>query len=370
MINFNKNSLNQRLHTIFSYALDKGVFPGAAVGISLWNGNQYQRKIDHYGLAQIYPQKIKLTSVTAFDLASLTKPLATVPALLALMNKGQLNWETNLKYIFPGEIGEDKADITIKQLMNHCSGLPSHRDYFKELLTLPDNKKKSLFTWIVQEKLQYQPGSDWLYSDLGFLLLGYIIEKISARNLAEYIKEEIYRPIKLQDSLFFSDQEPKEQIYAATEICPWTGQILSGMVHDDNCRALGGVAGHAGLFGTIEGVLQWCEYLLSQLKERKTHPAFANELLKKAVKKEQNSNWTPGFDTPSPTDSSSGRFLSSSAFGHLGFTGTSFWIDPQKELIIVLLTNRVHPSRQNELIRQFRPLFHDTILQSLYGYKK
>jgi len=369
VINFNKNSLNQRLHTIFSYALDKAVFPGAAVGISLWNGNQYQRKIDHYGLARMYPQNRKLTPATAFDLASLTKPLATVPALLSLMAKGQLNWEMNLSQIFPGEIGEDKADITIKQLMTHGAGLPSHKDYFKKLITFRDNKKKALFSWIIQEKLQYQPGRDCLYSDLGFLLLGYIIEKISGKNLAEYITEEIYRPINLQDSLFYIDHEPQDQMYAATEICPWTGQILSGRVHDDNCRALGGVAGHAGLFGTIEGVLQWCEYLLSQLKERCTHPAFTNELLKKAVNKEPNSAWTPGFDTPSPSGSSSGRFLSPSAFGHLGFTGTSFWIDPQKELIIILLTNRVHPSRHNELIRQFRPLFHDTILQTLYGSK-
>lgn len=366
MIILNKNSLTNRLYTIFSYALDKAVFPGAAVGISLWNGVKYDRNIYHYGLAQSYPESVQLTRDTFFDLASLTKPLATVPALLSLMEEGRITWKSTLGEIFTDEIPKNKINITIKQLMSHCSGLPAHKEYFKKLLKITGSKKKSLFSWIVNEKLVYPPGNYFLYSDLGFILLGFIIEKISGENLDEYVTKNIYTPLNLQNSLFYAKKEKRGLAYAATEICPWIGKILTGTVHDDNCRALGGAAGHAGLFGTIDGVVQWCEHLLSQLKGRSKHPFYGNELLRKAVTKEGISGWTPGFDTPSVKGSSSGHFFSAASFGHLGFTGTSFWTDPQKEIIVVLLTNRVHPGRHNELIRKFRPLFHDTVMHCLH----
>lgn len=367
MIFFNKNSLSYRLNTVFLHALDKNVFPGAAVGISLWNGNNYSKYIYNYGLSQSCPIPIKLTRGTFFDLASLTKALATVPALLSLMEDNKILWNSTMKKIFQDEIPEDKAQITIKQLMSHCSGLPAHNEYFKKLLKLKESeKRKSLFTWILQEKLKYLPGTDFVYSDLGFILLGFIIEKISGKSLDEYVKEKIYKPLHLQNELVFAEKEKRKDFFcAATETCPWTGKILSGRVHDDNCRAMGGVAGHAGLFGTIDGVVHWCEQLLSQIKGRTKHPSYGNENLRKAVTKDGISNWTPGFDTPSVTGSSSGQFFSASSFGHLGFTGTSFWIDPQKELIIVLLTNRVHSSKQNELIKKFRPFFHDTVMRCL-----
>jgi CubicO group peptidase (beta-lactamase class C family) len=364
---FKKNSLSQRLYTIFSYALDKKVFPGAAVGISVWNGNNYDRNIYYYGLAQTYPENIKLTKDTFFDLASLTKALATVPALLSLMEEKKISWALNLATIFQDEIPKDKAQITIKNLMSHCSGLPAHNEYYKQLLKQTNiEKKKLLFTWILQEKLIHLPGTDFVYSDLGFILLGFIIEKISGKSLDEYVKEKIYNPLYLQNKIIFAQKEKrKDFIYAATEKCPWTGKILSGMVHDDNCRAMGGVAGHAGLFGTVEGVVQWCEHLLSQVKGRSNHPSYGNENLRKAVTKKGSFGWTSGFDTPSITGSSSGHFFSASSFGHLGFTGTSFWIDPQKELLVVLLTNRVHPSKENVLIKKFRPFFHDTVMRCL-----
>jgi len=370
VIYLKKNRLSKRLYTIFSHAIDKEIFPGAAIGVSLWNGNEYERNIYHYGLAQSCLERIRLTRNTFFDLASLTKPLATVPALLSLMEEGSITWKTNLGNIFPTEIPEDKINISIKQLMSHCSGLPAHKNYFNSLLHLSENRKEAIFYWIVNEKLIYPPGKDTLYSDLGFMLLGFILEKITEKNIDEYVKKNIYQPLNLQKSLIFTENKKKGIRYAATEKCPWTGKILSGKVHDDNCRALGGVAGHAGLFGTIEGVVQWCEQFLSQLKERTEHPSYGNEKVRLAVTKENNSGWTPGFDTPSESGSSSGRFFSSSSFGHLGFTGTSFWIDPQKELIVVLLTNRVHLNRNNELIKKFRPFFHDTVMVCLEEYKK
>lgn len=368
----NKKKLSQRLYAIFSYYVDKAAFPGASAGISLWNGEKYSNFIYHYGLAQASPTRISLTRETVFDLASLTKPLATVPALLSLMKEGGLSWNSNLEQIFPGKISDDKKNITIKQLMSHCSGLPAHKDYFKKLLRVKESeRKKTVCSWILEEKLIYHPGTDFVYSDLGFMLLGFIIEKISAKNLEEYIREKIYRPLGLHSNLFFAEKRrEKREVYAATSACPWTAEMLSGRVHDDNCRAMGGVGGHAGLFGTIDGVVQWCEHLLSQVKGRERHPSYGNDFLIKAVTKEGNPPWAPGFDTPSAAGSSSGRFLSPASFGHLGYTGTSFWIDPQKELIIVLLTNRVHQGNSNALIRKFRPLFHDTVMSCLQTDEK
>lgn len=372
MIFLNKKKLSQRLCAIFSYHLDKAAFPGAAVGISLWSGYKYSSFIFYYGLAQAFPIRISLTRETVFDLASLTKPLATVPTLLSLMKEGKLSWNTNLDQIFPGKIPDGKKNITIKQLMSHCSGLPAHREYYKEILKVKEcDRKKILFKWIIEEKLLYPSGTDFVYSDLGFMLLGFIIEKISAKNLEEYVREKIYRPLGLHNSLFFAEKQKEYgQIYAATSVCPWTAEMLSGRVHDDNCRAMGGVGGHAGLFGTIDGVVQWCEHLLSQIKDRERHPFYENEMLRQAVTPEDGSPWTSGFDTPSATGSSSGKFFSPSSFGHLGYTGTSFWIDPQKELSIVLLTNRIHQGSNNELIRKFRPIFHDTVMGCLQADKK
>ncbi|MDD3815021.1 MAG: serine hydrolase [Desulfocapsaceae bacterium] len=368
MILLNEISLSQRLYAIFSSSLDKKVFSGAAVGISQWNGSEYCHFYDHYGLAQSFPLNIKLSQKTFFDLASLTKALATVPALLSLMEEGKISWNSTLMEIFGNEIREDKKNINIKQLMSHSSGLPAHKDYYKIVLKVKESeRKKWIFTSIIEEKLIYSPGTDFLYSDLGFILLGLIIEKVSGKKLEVYIQEKIYKPLNLQHSLFYGEKGSIEkQKYAATEICPWTGKMLTGVVHDDNCRAIGGVAGHAGLFGSIEGVVQWCEYLLSQIQGRTSHPSFGNEILRQATKKVGNSSWASGFDTPSIKGSSSGSFLSPLSVGHLGYTGTSFWIDPQKELVIVLLTNRVHTSaNNNELIKKFRPFFHDTVIRCL-----
>ena len=141
--------------------------------------------------------------------------------------------------------------------------------------------------------------------------------------------------------------------------------MLSGVVHDENCRAVGGVAGHAGLFGTVEGVLELCNHLVRQLRGEETHPAYSNEKLRQLLTRHGESTWMYGFDTPSIKGSSSGMYFSDQSAGHLGFTGTSFWIDLARGISVVLLTNRVHPTRENYGIRKFRPLFHDIVMKAL-----
>ena len=203
---------------------------------------------------------------------------------------------------------------------------------------------------------------------MGYILLGEIVENISGQKLNELYAEIISTPLGLNNTLMFRpvDEYTSSIIsdIAATQYCPWRKKLLQGEVDDEHCWLLNGIAGHAGLFGTIHGVMDMCIHILNQWKEREKTPAYKNSLLKKALKKvHKNSTWCLGFDTPSAVGSSGGRYLSKESVGHLGFTGTSFWIDPQKDIIVTLLTNRIHPTRENEKIKKFRPLLHDLVFQ-------
>jgi serine-type D-Ala-D-Ala carboxypeptidase len=354
------------LNELLVTALSNGVFPGAAVGFSQWNGKEYERSMKHYGYSQLIPEKKTLKPTDFFDLASLTKPLTTVPVLLSLFEKKSIHLTTTLGEIF-SFCPSDKKKITLEKLMSHCSGLPAHREYYHILVNFPEKERKRVLLYkILNEKLENKSGVTHCYSDLGFILLGLIIEKITGEGLDVLGYKIIYTPLRLHNELFFADtSKDKDKVYACTERCPWSQKMLCGSVHDDNCRAMGGVAGHAGLFGTLNGVILFCEQLLDQWQGRGQHPAYANKLLEKVLTRVGGSTWTLGFDTPSQKGSSSGIFFSERSVGHLGFTGTSFWIDPEKECVAVLLTNRVHPSRDNEMIRQFRPLLHDILMRGI-----
>ena len=350
---------------LFVTALKNGVFPGASFSFSKWTGKDYENVDGCYGFAELTPCKKQLSKYHIFDLASLTKPLATVPVLLHLFEKNLLAPHTRLSDIY-SFCPDDKSKITIQQLMSHCAGFVPHREYFRELVSIPDkDKREYLLKCILGEKLLSEPGKKHCYSDLGFILLGFIIEKITSRDLNELAETCIYRPLELHNDLFFPAlREKGNKPYVSTEKCLWSDKMLCGTVHDDNCRALGGVAGHAGLFGTLKGVKCFCEHLLDQWKGRAQHPSYSNDILQSTLKRMGNSSWTMGFDMVSQKESSSGTYFSSESVGHLGFTGTSFWIDPEKECIAVLLTNRVHPRRDNWKIKKFRPVFHDLLMKN------
>ena len=226
----------------------------------------------------------------------------------------------------------------------------------------------------LQETLEHAPGSTSLYSDLGFILLGRIIEKKAGCILAHYVEEKVLRPLNLEKKIFFNPlfegkKSTSKTDFVATENCPWREKILCGEVHDDNCYSMGGVAGHSGLFGNIEGVTTYAGMILDMWKGVAKHPNINKEDLEGFLVRQQKipgSSWALGFDTPAKKESSSGNHLSQKSIGHLGFTGTSFWIDPEKDTVIVLLTNRVHPSRENIKIKQFRPYFHDRVMEKLF----
>lgn len=361
--------LNKKLSQLCAQGLAEGAFCGIAAGISIGHKGDRFRSFHVGGKTRLDNGGKPVELPTLFDLASLTKPLSTVLCTLHLIDQGMIEWQDTLNVFFNGA----SSAIRIYHLLQHSSGFPAYKPYYKQFAAsqFPEAKQK-LLEKILGEKLEYATGSTSVYSDLGYILMGMILERAAGMQLDRLFEEKIAKPVGLEGQLLFRPVGRESNIdrfaVAATENCPWRHSIMQGEVHDEHCWLMGGVAGHAGLFGTVEAVLLLCELLLDVWKGYATHPAFASELLCYALnQKKPRSGWCLGFDTPTPGVSSSGRYFSSASVGHLGFSGTSFWIDPEKEVIIVLLTNRIHPSRENVLIRSFRPNFHDQLMEIICG---
>jgi CubicO group peptidase (beta-lactamase class C family) len=356
--------LRKKLDRIIEGSLKNHSFSGCALGFFMTRNQQVVGETYNYGRTGLEAQSAFIDDKTAFDLASLTKPLVTTMATLSLLDKGKIDLEDCLSVYFK-DIGPAYKDIKVVHLLNHSSGLPAHKPYFNELLQIPEERRMDhLITLILSETLSGQPGNHSIYSDLGFILLGWIIEKISGERLDIYWEKNILRPMHLEGQLFFNSEGSTSRQFAMTGTCPWSKKNLRGKVHDDNCRVLGGVAGHAGLFGTIVGVLSFVEKLFLQYKGIQQHPAYDQKILKKVfAKPHETSSWALGFDTPSAEFSSSGKYFSDKTVGHLGFTGTSFWLDLKNGCAVVLLTNRVLYSPDMVAIRKLRPLVHNTIME-------
>jgi CubicO group peptidase (beta-lactamase class C family) len=343
-----------------------GVFPG---GVLLAARDGDVVFFEAFGLARLIPER-PLTRDVLFDLASLTKPLATTTALMRLVQQAELNVDQTLGSAVPEFSGTDKASITIRQLLSHTSGLPDYRPYFKELAELPRaNRQGSLRSLLLSEELIHKPGEACLYSDVGFMILEWLVEVTARKPLDHFLQESVYRPLGL-NHLFFvplnGSEQGKNLPYAATADCPWRRKILDGEVHDDNAYVLGGVGGHAGLFGTAQDVYRLLNELLSVYMGRSNTGLFDREIVEVFFRRQSDlGSWALGFDTPTRPDSSSGKYFSDQSVGHLGFTGTSFWVDLAKDVIVILLTNRIHPSPDNEKIKAFRPLLHDLVLEAL-----
>lgn len=362
------------IEPLLTQAINNGVMPGAVTAIAVVkDGLESTCCLCSRGFTARTGGKRPVRSKTVYDLASLTKPLVTVLTLLHLAERKIVDLEMGLSELLPFcKVPGEKKNIQLRHLLSHCSGLPAYRPYFIEALQVKRERRKEFYLQhILKEPLLAAPGVVHVYSDLGFMLLGFAIEQLTGQELDDVYSTNIVEPLGLQNELWFQpDIERVNREYCApTEICPWTRKILQGIVHDENCRAMGGVAGHAGLFGTADGVLNLCIFLVQVWKGLRTTTLFSRELLHTFLTRLPNTTWACGFDTPSSQQSSSGRHFSQESFGHLGFTGTSLWMDMQRGVIIVLLTNRVHPSRQNISIRQFRPQLHDAIMKFLLSDK-
>ncbi|MEW6543521.1 MAG: serine hydrolase domain-containing protein [Nitrospirota bacterium] len=353
-------------------AVEEGVFPGAVLAVRLRGSLLIHRA---FGRAALVPKEEPARLDTIYDLASLTKPLATATATLCLVQSGRLDPDDQVGHLIEELKEKPVGAATVLHLLSHCSGLPAWRPFY-ERVSERDHRESGflgssaarglVLSLIGDEPLESPIGERARYSDLGFILLGLIVERLAGCSLARFVTERVYRPVGAE--LFFVEQgtHPVDPArIAPTEQDPWRGRLIRGEVHDENAYALGGVAGHSGLFGTAEAVLDISGCWLNGYLERDSplQPALVRRFASRQAHPAR-SSWGLGWDTPS-APSSSGTKFSPSSFGHLGYTGTSLWVDPERELEVVLLTNRVHPTRQNEAIRAFRPKIHDIIYQEL-----
>ena len=344
-------------------AVADSIFPGGVIRVSRENRVLFCRA---YGYANRVTRRA-MTTATLFDLASLTKPLATTLAVMLLHQRGAIDVAAALESVLPAFAGGDKAGVTIAQLLSHTSGLPDYRPYHAQLAVRPfPERAAALRELLRREPLAHRPGERVLYSDLDFMILGWVVEAASGRRLDRFVAEEVYAPLGVAD-LFFIDLQRRRPAaaFAATEACPWCGRMLEGEVHDENAHALGGVSGHAGLFGTAAAV----DSLIAELLQAYHGPAparlYHGATVRRFLTRVPGTDKTLGFDMPTPPSPSCGRFFPETSVGHLGFTGTSFWVDIERCIRVVLLTNRVHPSRENTAIRAFRPVIHDAVMRTL-----
>jgi len=327
-----------------------------------------------YGLRQREPLRLPMTRETLFDLASVTKCLGTSLCAMRLWERKRLDLDRPIEGFLEGLGASGKGAITCRHLLSHSSGFPPWRPYFQDYPEArSDVPCDEIVERILDELLQSDPGSREVYSDLGFILLGRILERLADEPLEELFLNAVARPLGLEKTRYRSlrgkaqgpEGDSRADI-AATERCPWRKRVLVGEVHDENCYLMGGVAGHAGLFSTACEMDEILAHLLSAWEGKPS--LFSREAVRTFLRKGAavpGGTWGLGWDSPTPGGSASGRHFSPTSFGHNGFTGTSVWMDLERRISVVLLTNRVHPDRTNLSIRALRPEVHDAVMEEI-----
>ncbi|MBI5248053.1 MAG: beta-lactamase family protein [Desulfomonile tiedjei] len=340
-----------KLDNLVLSALEQCMFTGAAILVSrrletLFEG--YYGSVGGTGTACV-------TKETLFDLASLTKVLATTPCWIVMAASDPKIVDLEISHWF-ADVPRDKAGITPRHMLAHCSGLPAWRPYYLH----GRHNQDEMNARILSEPLEYDTGRGCIYSDLGFMLLASIVEQETGQSVASFSPSKVYEPLGLNRDLLFLPSGADHTIALTREGDP------PGIVNDLNGRSLGGVSGHAGLFGTARGVAVTAQQFLLSLSgsqgffDQKTIRSFCNR-----------AGFVPsctralGFDTPSEEGSSSGERFSQDSIGHTGFTGVSLWIDIPREIVVVLLTNRVFMGESDFRIKTFRPILHNAVMELL-----
>ncbi len=338
-------------------------FPSAVAEAGRKDGAVWRRA---FGALTYEPDSAETTTDTVFDLASLTKPIATTTLVMRAVEGRLLALTDPVRKWLPEWRGSDRESVTIRDLLSHSSGLPAYLPFFR------DHAGRIEFEpAICHTPLEYAPGSQSIYSDLGFMLLGFILEDAHGAsgqpgrfNQAATLSAQFRRVASFvtAEPLTFNPPRPWRPRTAPTELDPWRGRMLIGEVHDENAWGLGGAAGHAGLFGTAGAVGSFAQAVLQTIAGERllAEPSTFREFIRPTDV--PGSSRALGWDTMRPT-SSCGTRMSSTSIGHTGFTGTSLWIDWERDLYVVLLTNRVHPTRENTRIQAIRPAFHDAVIE-------
>lgn len=353
---------------ILEGVLDRA-FPAASVEVGRKAGPLWRRA---FGTLTYDASSPETTGDTVFDLASLTKVISTTTLVMRALDAGRLDLDEPVRARLPEWRGEDRAAVTIRDLLTHASGLPAYLPFFR------DHTGRAEFEpAICHVPLEYAPRTQAIYSDLGFMLLGFLLEDLYAgpsrgegrfdRSATLASQFGTVASFVTAEPLTFNPPRAWRPHTAPTELDPWRGRHLVGEVHDENAWALGGAAGHAGLFGSSGAVGAFARAALHTIAGE---PALARPETFRAFLQRTDvpgSSRALGWDTMLPT-SSCGTRLSATAIGHTGFTGTSLWIDWERDLYVVLLTNRVHPTRENDRIRRIRPAFHDAVVSLITNH--
>ncbi|MEE2960481.1 MAG: serine hydrolase [Myxococcota bacterium] len=348
-------------------ALREKVFSGAACLASI-RGKIFHRHV--YGCLEDPPPLKKLKYDDLFDLASLSKPLGAGLVALHLAGRGRLDLGATIHGSLPIFSDDRFKAVTIDMLLDHTTGWPADADFWKHC-SEQSNPSEAIKLMVKELPLVATPGTRVCYSDVGFMVLGWILEKIVNQPLDVYFYQTFLRPLELDEDLFFvrqSDFKQKRNLvkrrFVATEDCPLRGKRLVGEVHDPKAWLLDGVAGHAGLFGTIDGVWKLSEVLRKSWNGEDSffHSGTVRRFWTRS-NRPRNTTRTLAWDTPDARDSTVGNVVSRNTVGHLGFTGTSIWFDPSTELTMILLTNAVHPSPEGkrDRMRKFRVRAHELI---------
>ncbi|WP_028549869.1 serine hydrolase domain-containing protein [Paenibacillus sp. UNC451MF] len=328
-----------------------GKIPGAVVNISLHGQTILQQAFGGYSLSSSSDRKA-LSNDSLFDIASLTKVTATLPAVMLLVSRGQMELEDHVQRYFP-EFRHPQ--ISIKHLLQHSSGLPP------DLTKADRNEPRDVMREVYEQDLIYEPGTQVQYSDLGFILLGAAVERVTGERLNDFVQREIHRPLGMFNTMYLPEAVERYRIAPTEE---YNGAFIHGEVHDEKSYQLGGVSGSAGLFATAADLAlygrSWLLTNPSVLPAKWRSECTVEPFLGRGL------GWEVWHGQPSAPSCSS--HWPHGTFGHTGFTGTSLWIDPQSELVVVFLTNAVHYGRATP-IRQLRPLLHESIYSSIHGVK-
>jgi CubicO group peptidase (beta-lactamase class C family) len=325
----------QKVDRVVARAIKAGGFPGGAVVIGRGGATVMEKgfgNLSWSGKSPVVPER------TIYDLASLTKVVATTTAIMILYDQGKIHLDDPASKFVPAFAGGAKDDITIQMLLEHRSGLPAGRDLWRVALT-PDEARQAT----IDTPLECNPGQCYIYSDLGADILGFVVEAASGQKLDVFMGEHVFRPLGMEDTFFRPHWTLRDRI-APTELTPPRGYPLRGEVHDENAFALGGVAGHAGLFSTASDLAVFAQMMLNGGEYNGVRILSDSAVSLFTARTTGREKRALGWDM-CDHDGSCGKYLSAHAYGHTGFTGTSLWIDPDKDLFVILLTNRVHAAR-------------------------
>jgi CubicO group peptidase (beta-lactamase class C family) len=354
------------------------VFPGAVCLVTKGGERVFSQAV---GLKSAESSPVGLETV--YDVAGLTTGIVTTTILLKLIEEGKLSLSDKVSRFLQGFGVLGKSKVTVFQLLNHSSGLPAWSPFFEDIIKENAGPRLGIMTsrsardYVYAEiqrlPLKYDPGTKTLYSDLGIMLLGSIIELLTGMSLDRAAQKYVFAPLQMKSTGYIDLSmvrrrgiHPVTDSIAATEECSWRKRVLCGEVHDDNAWAMGGIAAHAGVFTNAPDLSRFTNELLKVLKGSSNF--ISPRLLREAWSPtDPNSPYRFGWEIPSKENGLAGIGFSDSTVGMNGFTGCSMWLDPAKDLSIILLTNRVYPSRNNKKINQFRVDFTKDILNAYVG---